>query len=114
MSKEKRIREIQLKFRVTEQELEAIHKKMALMGTDNLGLYMRKMAIDGYVIKLDLPELREMITLLRRYGSNLNQLTKRLHETRRFYEHDLTEVQENQNEMWEAANRILSALTSLR
>ena len=114
MSKEKRIREIQLKFRVTAQEHEAILQKMALMGTDNLGLYMRKMAIDGYVIRLDLPEIREMITLLRRYESNLNQLTKRVHETGRFYEHDLEDVQENQNELWDAANRILSALTPLR
>ena len=114
MSNEKRISDIQIKFRVTAQEHEAILKKMALMGTDNLGLYLRKMAIDGYVIRLDLPEIREMITLLRRYGSNLNQLTKRIHETSRFYEHDLEDVQEKQNELWDAANRILAVLSPLR
>ena len=114
MSKEKRIRDIQIKFRVTAEEHDAILRKMALMGTDNLGLYMRKMAIDGYVIRLDLSEIREMITLLRRYASNLNQLTRRVHETGRFYEHDLEDVQDNQDKLWEAANRILSALTPLR
>ena len=114
MSEEKRVRDIQIKFRVTAEEHEAILRQMALMGTDNLGLYLRKMAIDGYVIRLDLPEIREMITLLRRYGSNLNQLTKRVHETGRFYENDLEDVQENQDKLWEAANRILSALTPLR
>ena len=54
----KRRREIQLKFRVTPEEQEAIRQKMAQYGTENMAAYLRKMAIDGYVVHLDLPELR--------------------------------------------------------
>lgn len=66
----KRKRDIQLKFRVTPQEREMIETKMAQFGTTN-------MAIDGYVVKLDLPELRELVSLLRYSSNNLNQFTRR-------------------------------------
>ena len=71
----KRKRDIQLKFRVTPQEREMIETKMAQFGTTNMAAYLRKMAIDGYVVKLDLPELRELVSLLRYSSNNLNQLT---------------------------------------
>ena len=67
----KRKRDIQLKFRVTPQEREMIETKMAQFGTTNMAAYLRKMAIDGYVVKLDLPELRELVTLLRYSSNNL-------------------------------------------
>ena len=77
----KRKRDIQLKFRVTPQEREMIETKMAQFGTTNMAAYLRKMAIDGYVVKLDLPELRELVSLLRYSSNNLNQLTRRANET---------------------------------
>ena len=61
-----REREIQLKFRVTPEERELIEAKMAQLGTQNMAAYLRKMALDGYVVRLELPELREMVSLLRR------------------------------------------------
>ena len=67
----KRKRDIQLKFRATPQEREMIETKMAQFGTTNMA-YLRKMAIDGYVVKLDLPELRELVSLLRYSSNNLN------------------------------------------
>ena len=76
----KRKRDIQLKFRVTPQEREMIETKMAQFGTTNMAAYLRKMAIDGYVVKLDLPELRELVSLLRYSSNNLNQLTRRAHD----------------------------------
>ena len=81
----KRKRDIQLKFRVTPQEREMIETKMAQFGTTNMAAYLRKMAIDGYVVKLDLPELRELVSLLRYSSNNLNQLTKLSHQ-RGFHE----------------------------
>ena len=72
-----REREIQLKFRVTPEERELIEAKMAQLGTQNMAAYLRKMALDGYVVRLELPELREMVSLLRRSSNNLNQLTRR-------------------------------------
>ena len=109
----KRKRDIQLKFRVTPQEREMIETKMAQFGTTNMAAYLRKMAIDGYVVKLDLPELRELVSLLRYSSNNLNQLTKRANATGRVYDTDLAELREGQERMWDAANRILTALAKI-
>lgn len=104
-------REIQVKFRMTRQERELLEEKMALAGTVNMGAYLRKMAIDGYVLRLDLPELREMIFLLRRCSGNLNQIAKRANESGRIYETDLAEIQEQLDELWNTAREILLALS---
>lgn len=109
-----RKRNIRLRFRVTEGERELIETKMAQYGTTNMEAYLRKMAIDGYVLKLDLPELREMVSLLRRSGNNLNQIAKRVNETGRCYENELREIQRRQEELWQAANRIIAKLAAVR
>lgn len=113
MEKANRQREIQLKFRVTPEERALIEKKMDQFGTTNMAAYLRKMAIDGYVVNLDLPELRELVSLLRRSSNNLNQLTKRVHETSRFYDADLEELRQDFDRLWEAAQKVLTALAVL-
>jgi hypothetical protein len=106
-----RQRDIQLKFRVTPEERAMIEAKMDLLGTTNMAAYLRKMSIDGYAVNLDLPELRELVSLLRRTSNNLNQLTKRIHETGRFYDADLKDLQQNFDRLWDATQKILSALS---
>ena len=71
-----RKRSIQLHFMVSERERELIKQKMAQMGTRNMGAYLRKMAVDGYVVNLDLSAVGELVFLLRRCRNNLNQLTR--------------------------------------
>ena len=105
-----RKRNVQIIFWVTEAERDMIEQKMAQVGTDNLSAYLRKIATDGYIVKLDLPELREMISLLRRSSNNLNQIAKRLNETGRFYAADLEDMLRRQEQLWQTANRILSRL----
>ena len=105
MAKQKR--DVLLKVRVTPEERELIRQKMALLGTDNMAAYIRKMAIDGYVVKLDLPELRELVSLLRYSSNNLNQLTRRVHETGRVYAADMEDILRNQERIWQAASGIL-------
>lgn len=109
-----RKRDIQVKFRVTPQERDMIEAKMAQIGTTNMAAYLRKMAIDGYVVKLDIPELKEMVSLLRYTSNNLNQLTKRAHESGRIYEADLEDIQQNQERIWTAAEKIVSSLAVLK
>lgn len=106
-------RTVQLKFRVTPEERELIEQKMALAGTTNMAAYLRKTAVDSYIVKLELPELKEMISLLRYSGNNLNQLTRRVHETGRLYDADLKDMQQNQEQLWDAASKILGALSKL-
>lgn len=110
----KRKRDVPLLFWVSKQEKEQIEEKMAQLGTDNLSAYLRKMAIDGLVVKLELPELREMISLLRYSSNNLNQLTRHVHETGRLYDTDLEDMRQSYERLWEAANQILTSLAAIK
>ena len=110
----KRKRNIVIRFRVTPEEREMIEFKMAQFGTSNMAAYLRKISIDGYVVRLDLPELREMVSLLRRSSNNLNQIAKRINETSRIYDADIDCLKENQEKIWSAANGILTRLASIR
>ena len=114
MTKPNRQREVQLKFRVTPEERELIEKKMEQLGTTNMAAYLRKMAIDGYAVNLELPELREMVSLLRRSSNNLNQLTRRVHETGRFYDADLEDLRQSYDGLWDAAQKILLSLSAIQ
>ena len=109
-----RKRNIQVKFYVTAEEKELMEQKMAQLQTKRIGAYLRKMAIDGYVVKLDLPELRELVSLLRYSSNNLNQLTRRAHETGRIYEADLEDIQQSPERIWTAAEKIISSLAALK
>lgn len=109
-----RKREIMLRFRVTPEERSMIEKRMAQLGTTNMAAYLRKIAIDGYVVKLDLPELREMVSLLRRTSNNVNQIAKRANETGRVYDADIGCVLKNQERLWSAANEILARLAAIK
>ncbi len=110
----KQKRNILLKVRVTPEERGLIEKKMAQLGTDNMAAYMRKMAIDGYVVKLDLPELRELVSLLRYSSNNLNQLTRRVHETGRIYGADMDDILQIQERIWQTVSGILSQLAAIK
>lgn len=109
----KRRRTISLMFYVTPEERDQIEAKMAQLGTNNMSAYLRKIAIDGYVVQLDLPELREMVSLLRRSSNNLNQLARRANETGRIYPEDLADIRQNQAQLWESAKEILRVLSTL-
>ena len=109
----KRRRTIPLMFYVTPEERDQIETKMAQLGTNNMSAYLRKIAIDGYVVQLDLPELREMVSLLRRSSNNLNQLARRANETGRIYPEDLADIRQNQAQLWESAKKILRVLSTL-
>ena len=108
-----RKRDVQLHFMVNEKEKELITNRMDEFGICNMGAFLRKMAIDGYVIHLDLPEVHEMLSLLRRCSNNLNQLTKRAHETGNLYASDLEDLLRQFDEIWAVARDILSELNRI-
>lgn len=108
-----RNRPIQVKFRVTPEERQLIDRRMEQVGTMNMAAYLRKMAIDGYVVKLELPELRDMISLLRRTSNNFNQIARRVNSTDRIYVEDIQEMKVMLEQLWEADNKILEKLASI-
>ena len=78
-----------------------------------MAAYLRKMAIDGYVVKLELPELRDLISLLRRTSNNFNQIARRVNATGRVYADDLHEMKIMLEQIWAADNQILNKLASI-
>ena len=113
MSAPNRKRDVQLNFRGSPEELARIEQKMSQLGTKNREAYLRKMALDGLVVHLELPELKELVSLLRRSSNNLNQLTRRVHETGRIYDADLEDIAQRQEALWDGVHRILTQLAKL-
>lgn len=108
-----RKRPIQVKFFVDEKEQALIKKKMAQAGTENMSAYLRKMAIDGFAVKLDMPELRELTVTMKRISNNENQIAKRLNESGKIYEMDIEEIKKNQEEIYDGIRKILESLAKL-
>ena len=95
-----RKRPIQVKFFVDEKEQALIKKKMEHAGIENMSAYIRKMVIDGYVVKLDMPELRELTLRMKSVSNSENQIAKRVNSTGNIYETDIEEIKKNQEEIY--------------
>lgn len=109
-----RLRPKQIKFFVNDKEYELIRQKMAQMGTDNMSAYIRKMILDGYVVNLDLPELRELTSKMKRIANSENQIAKRVNSTGNIYEADIEEIKKNQEEIYEGIRKILTSLSKIK
>ena len=99
--------------KVTPEEKEKIRQRMDKMGVKNMSAFMRKMAIDGYCVKLDLSDVNEMVRLLRYAGNNLHQYAKKANETGSIYADDIRDLQERFEELWEMAKAILARLSDI-
>ena len=96
-----RTRPIRIEFCVTEQEKELIESKMAQLCTRNMGAYLRKMAIDGYIIKVDYTEQKKLAAAVSRAAANINHICRRINQTGHFYGDDIVELKAKQREIWE-------------
>ena len=106
-------RDQQLHFRVSKPELERIRNKMESSGILSIGSYLRKMALDGYCLHLDLPQLRRMAYLLQMCSNNLNQYAKRANESGKIYATDMEDLRQRLDELIDIGRQILSKLAEL-
>ena len=106
-------RDQQLHFRVSKAELERIRNKMEASGILSIGSYLRKMALDGYCLHLDLPKLRRMAYLLQMCSNNLNQYAKVANENGQIYTADLEDLRARLDELISVSKQILAKLTEL-
>ena len=104
---EKRKRNVQIIVRVTEEERVSIEEKMKQIPTINLSAYARKMLIDGYIIILDLQEVKAHTAQLQKIGVNINQIAKRINGTGRIYPDDMDELKRLMEEVWRLERRLL-------
>ena len=96
-----RKRKNQILFCVTDEEKQMIQEKMKLLGATNMGAYLRKMAIDGYIIKVDYSEQRKLAAEVNKIGVNINQVCKRINETGRAFSEDVAELKSRMEDVWQ-------------
>ena len=106
-------RDKRIHFLVSREEEQQIRERMKQIGIRNRNAYLRKMALNGYCINLDLSDVKELVSLLRRCSNNLNQYAKRANETGSIYLDDIKDVQERLDDIWDAAKEMLVHLASI-
>lgn len=106
-------RDIGLFTKVSPEEKEVIDQKMALLGASNLRAYLRKMAVDGYIVQLDMEGMAELVKLLRSISSNVNQIARRCNETRNLYAEDLEDLRRGYAQLWQELHALLKKFENL-
>ena len=100
-------------LRLTKTEKHRIYERMLGMGIRSLSAYIRKMALDGYCLHLDLKELRRMAYLLQMCSNNLNQYAKCANESGKIYATDMEDLRQRLDELIDIGRQILSKLAEL-
>ena len=105
-----RNRSRQVKFWVSEDEYALLQKKMKAAGGVNQGAYIRKMILDGYIVNLEIPELKEIIRLLSITSNNVNQMARRLNAEGSIYQQDIAEVETQLEQNYKMLRRLITKL----
>jgi len=106
-------RNINVGFRVTEDEQKMIRRRMAQTNIKSLRAYMLKMAIDGRVIHFEFDSINDCSKLLRNISSNINQIAKRVNETGNAYAADMEDIKAGQDKIWTQQDEILRRLAKI-
>ncbi len=107
-----RTNQINLKF--SDHEMDLLKQKMELAGIHNRSAYLRKMAIDGIIVNVDLPEIKEMLRLQARTSANVNQIAIRCHETGNLYAEDMQELKDGYQEQTEQMKKLAEEVVTLK
>lgn len=97
-------------FRTTEAEDEIIRQKMKVFGVKKKSLLFRTIVLNGYLLKLELPEIREALRLLKNLTNNVNQIARRLHEQGSIYETEIDDIRQTLDRNWDIFRRMLARL----
>ena len=111
--KQKRTRDIAVTFRANAEEYEMIKRRMKQAGITNMRAFILKQAIDGRVIQVELQSVNEMCRLLSNATNNINQVARRVNETRNVYADDINDLRDRYDELWTQAREILKKLSAL-
>ena len=104
---------VRVEFVISEQEADLIKERMAELGITNLSAYLRKMAVDGYIIHLDMSDIQEMIRLLRVCSNNLNQYARRANETGSVYAADVEDLRARLDNLWDGMDKLLRGFANI-
>ena len=106
-------RTVGLYTKVSPEEKEVIDQKMALLGTMNLRAYLRKMAVDGYVVQVDMSSVVELVKLLRSISNNVNQIARFCNSTHSLYAQDVEDLRKGYATVWQGISDLLKKFESL-
>ena len=109
-----RNRSRQVKFWVSEEEYELLQKKREAAGGVNQGAYIRKMVLDGYIVNLDIPELKEIIRLLSITSNNVNQMARQLNSNNTIYPQELTEVEAQLEQIYKLLRKVMRGISKIK
>lgn len=109
----KRVRDIPLLFFVKPEELERIEGRMAELGMTNRSAYLRKMALNGYILNVDLAPVRELVRLQRRCAANMNQIAIQANTYGGVYPSEITALQRDYQELWGQVSDLLKQLAAV-
>ena len=104
---------VRVEFVMSEQDAELVKGRMAELGITNLSAYLRKMAVDGYIIHLDMGDIQEMVRLLRICSNNLNQYAKRANETGSVYAADVEHLRTRLDGLWDGMDKLLRGFANI-
>ena len=102
-----------IEVRLTRDEKELIHERMKKIPTNNMSAFIRKMALNGYIVVLDLSDVKEAVRLLGITSSNMNQYAKKANETGSIYKEDIDDIRLHQEELWKVMKEILKRLSTI-
>lgn len=103
----------QFHFFATPEEAKLIRDREKEIGILNESAYLRKMAIDGYLIQMDLSDVKEAVRLLGITSSNMNQYAKKANETGSIYKEDIEDIKAHRDELWRVMKSILQRLSTI-
>ena len=108
VTREKRL--VHHSIKMTETEDTILQEKMKTFGINNMSAFIRAIILNGYLLKLDLPEIRELIRLMKNLTNNVNQIARRLNERGSIYETEIDEIQQRLQGIWNMINQLLTRL----
>ena len=113
MSKSKRLRDVPLYVMVSQAEYEQIQERMVEAGTNNMGAFIRKLALNGYVLHVDLSPVREIVSLQRYCANNMNQIAKKVNIYNKIHSGEIAALQKDYTALWEPLIDLLKQLAEL-
>ena len=110
----KKRRDLYLKIRVNQDELDFIDRKFRESGMKSRSEFVRAMIVQGYIVKFNESELKELIRLARNISGNINQIAVRANSGGRVYDNDIAEIKEEVNKLWQPLRYFQSLLMTLQ
>ena len=113
MRKPKRARDIRVDLRISQEEYDLIQERMSEAGTANMSAFIRKLALNGYVLHVDLSPVKELVSLQRRCSNNLNQIAVNANTYGGIYQQEIAALQRDYAVLWNPLSDLIKRLAEI-